>query len=56
MHGLIAADSLGIPNQWFALSEQVIGNGYKFADYYSVFEINPKSIDVLNQPITNITV
>jgi hypothetical protein len=38
MHGLIASDSLGIPNKWIEVSDKVIGNGYKFKDYYSVFE------------------
>lgn len=38
MHGLIAADSLGIPNKWIEVSKGVVGDGYKFRDYYSVFE------------------
>lgn len=38
MHGLIAADSLGIPNKWIEVSDKVEGNGYKFKDYYSVFK------------------
>lgn len=38
MHGLIAADSLGIPNKWIEVSDKVVGGGYKFCDYYSVFK------------------
>ena len=37
MHGLICADSLGIPNAHIILSDKVIGNEYKYRDYYSVF-------------------
>lgn len=37
MHGLICADSLGIPNKHILLSDRVVGKEYKFKDYYSVF-------------------
>jgi glycosyltransferase involved in cell wall biosynthesis len=37
MHGLIAADSLGIPNARLILSDKIIGVDYKFDDYYSAF-------------------
>jgi hypothetical protein len=37
MHGLICADSLGIPNKHIVLGDKVIGGEYKFRDYYSVF-------------------
>ncbi len=37
MHGLICADSLGIPNKHILLSDRVVGKEYKFRDYYSVF-------------------
>ena len=40
MHGLIAADSLRIPNRRMVLSDNVIGGDYKFNDYYSVFGID----------------
>ena len=39
LHGLIASDSLGIPNKWLEVSKNVAGNGYKFKDYYSAFDI-----------------
>ncbi len=37
LHGLIVADALKIPNGWIKLSQQVRGDDFKFADYYSVF-------------------
>lgn len=49
MHGLIVADSFGVPNQWLLLSRGRISE-YKFSDYYSVFGLNnvePVSPEVL---------
>ena len=43
MHGLIAADSLGIPNKWLQISK-LSGDDYKFRDYYSVFDITPQRL------------
>lgn len=34
MHGLIVADSFGIPNAWMA-ADELIGGRFKFDDYYS---------------------
>ena len=35
LHGLVFADSFSIPNIHIHLSNKVIGDGYKFRDYYS---------------------
>jgi len=55
MHGLIAADSLGIPNAWIKLSEQVKGKDFKFRDYYSTFglEATPVQLSAENLDITS---
>ncbi|MGB5135676.1 MAG: polysaccharide pyruvyl transferase family protein [Prochlorococcaceae cyanobacterium] len=37
LHGLIIADSLGIPSRWIHLSEDAVP-AFKFHDYYSAFE------------------
>ncbi len=47
MHGLIAADSLGIPNIRMILSDKIIGGDYKYNDYYSAFGIkNHHKVDL----------
>lgn len=46
LHGLIAAESLGIPSGWIYLSGRVAGDGFKFYDYASAIglEIAPNII------------
>lgn len=42
LHGLVAADALGIPNRWVALETSFVDarrNRFKFEDYYSAFGI-----------------
>lgn len=48
LHGLIFADSLGIPNRRIIFNKNTLGGNFKFDDYYSVIEGNEK-------PIENIT-
>lgn len=50
LHPLIAADSLGIPNIWARISETSTSR-YKYADYYSIYGLNPQPYDLLNNSI-----
>ena len=49
MHGLIAADSLGIPNVRMIISDKIAGGDYKYNDYYSAFGIKKHDCINLNQ-------
>ena len=37
LHGLIIADSLGIPNIHIYVTDAMLGDGFKFDDYYSAY-------------------
>ena len=38
LHGMVFADSLGVPNAWTILSDRVQGKGFKFYDYRSALQ------------------
>lgn len=45
LHGLIIADSLGIPNIHLHVTDALLGDGFKFDDYYSSFGLKHKFLD-----------
>ena len=54
LHGLIAADSLGVPNIRMICSDKIIGGDYKYDDYYTSLDVSEhKRIDVRKQKVTN---
>lgn len=42
LHGLIVADSLNIPNIWFSPKDKIFGGDFKYLDYFSSIEREPK--------------
>ena len=52
LHGLIFADSYNIPNRQLIMSDKVVGENYKFEDYYSAFGLElPPAIDIRKEII-----
>lgn len=51
MHGLIAADALGVPNARVVLGDQVRGGDFKFNDYYKALSVSEDRFMV--QPLTD---
>lgn len=56
LHGLIVADSFGIPNQWLEFSDKVQGAGFKFKDYFSSLGQDHAPINLMHESIQAINV
>lgn len=46
LHGLVVADSFGIPNRHLIFSDRLLGDGFKFDDYYSAFDLPHRYTDL----------
>lgn len=46
LHGLIIADSLNIPNIHIKVSDKLLGDGFKFDDYYSAYGLEHPMLDL----------
>jgi len=49
LHGMVVADSLGIPNAWTILSGKVRGGGFKFYDYASAFGMRYEPVQITGE-------
>ena len=54
LHGLIVADSLGIPNLHVVFGDRLLGDGYKFEDYYSAYGLKHCPYDLRSEKIPNL--
>ncbi len=54
LHGLIIADSLGVPNRHIVVTNNLLGDGFKFDDYYSAYGLDHKFIDLNKEKIDSI--
>lgn len=56
LHGLIVADSFGIPSLHVKVTDRVNGDGFKFADYYSAFGVEHHPYDLNEKTLTSLAV
>ena len=54
LHGLIIADSFHIPNRHIVVSDRLLGDGFKFDDYYSAYGLPHKYTDLNRERIESL--
>lgn len=54
LHGLIVADSFGIPNHHIVVTNNLLGDGFKFDDYYSAYNLEHEYTDVNKESVPEI--
>ncbi len=54
LHGLIVADSFGIPNMHVVFGDRLLGDGYKFDDYYSAYGMEHHPYDLRSGSLPDI--
>ena len=55
LHGLIVADSFHIPNMYLVFGDRLLGDGYKFDDYYSAYGITQKPRDLRTEAMPELS-
>lgn len=54
LHGLIIADSFNIPNVHIVVTNNLLGDGFKFDDYYSAYGLKHEYIDMNKETIDSL--
>ena len=51
LHGLVVADAFYIPNYHIVATDRLLGDGFKFDDYYSAYGLSHKCTHILEEGI-----
>lgn len=56
LHGLIVADAFHIPNHHIVVTDKLMGDGFKFDDYYSSYDLPHHFTNIVNESIDKLTI